>query len=494
MYYLGFDIGSSSIKASIVSKETGKQIGLVQEPEKEMGMISHRAGWAEQDPESWWVHLCKASRRILQETSIDAKEIQAVGISYQMHGLVVLDKSGKVLRPSIIWCDGRAVSIGDKAYEELGADWCTEHLLNSPGNFTASKLKWLADNEPSLYNQIFKIMLPGDYIAYRLTGDILTTVSGLSEGIFWDFQSDSISSELLEYYQIDPNMIPDIAETFGNQGGLSGEAARETGLPEGTPVMYRAGDQPNNALTLNVFQPGEVAATAGTSGVFYAVTDSLKSYQNSGVNNFIHVNHTNENPRIGKLLCINGAGIQYRWLLNNLKVQSYEEMNVMAREVPIGSEGLKIFPFGNGPERMFGNVYSGASFQGLDFNTHSKAHLCRAALEGIAFSMVYGMELLQREGIKPSKLKAGNDNMFRSHIFSQTIANLIDLNIDIYDNTGATGAARACNLSAGDYSFFGEQVENMDFKKRFTPANNREKYLNAYELWREQLEKTINTN
>ena len=493
MYYIGFDVGSSSIKASLVRKDSGAVIAILQEPGEEMEISSPQPGWAEQDPEIWWEHICTATRRILSENSISARDVHGIGISYQMHGLVTVDKNGQILRPSIIWCDGRAVSIGDQAYNELGTQWCTEHLLNTPGNFTASKLKWVATNEAGTYSRIHKIMLPGDYIAYKLTGEINTTVSGLSEGMFWDYQSDSIAEILLNYYQIDKGLIPETVDTFSEQGRLSEKASKETGLAKGTPLLYRAGDQPNNALTLNVFEPGEVAATAGTSGVFYAVTDSLKAFQNSGVNNFAHVNHSIKNTRIGKLLCINGAGIQYRWLQQNLDVHSYEEMNELAEKITIGSEGLSVFPFGNGPERMLGNRHIGASILGLEFNIHSKSHLCRAALEGIAFSMVYGMELLLEEGIEPKILKAGNDNMFRSRIFSQTIANLIDQKIDIYNNTGATGAARACGLSEGDYQSFGKQVEEMDFSNSFSPDENITQFQDAYNTWKEQLLKTINS-
>ena len=492
MYYIGFDIGSSSIKASLVHKDKGSVLAIVQEPKNEMAMISDRPGWAEQDPEIWWEYLCKASKRILHENTVNPDDIHGIGISYQMHGLVAIDKKGKSLRPSIIWCDGRAVSIGEKAYSEIGPQWCTDHLLNSPGNFTASKLKWVAEHEPEIYERIHKFMLPGDYIAYKLTGEIATTKPGLSEGMLWDFKTDSIANTLLDHYKIDADLVPVVVSTFSEQGRVHQNAALQSGLAKGTPVLYRAGDQPNNALTLNVFQPGEIAATAGTSGVFYAITDSLKAYQNSGVNNFVHVNHSENNKRIGKLLCINGAGIQYRWLQQTLDVNSYEEMNALADGIAVGSDGLLVFPFGNGPERVFGNSLLGASVKGLEFNTHSKGHLCRAALEGIAFAMSYGMELLQEEGIRPDVIRAGSDNMFRSKIFSQTIANLIQRNIDIYNNTGATGAARACNLVHGNFSSYAEQVERLDFSNSYNPDNDVHKHRKAYDIWKEQLEKTIN--
>lgn len=492
MYYIGFDIGSSSVKAALVRVDNCAKAEVVSEPSKEMEILSPHPGWAEQNPETWWKHLCKATKRIINRTGISPNDIVAIGISYQMHGLILVDKKGESLRNSIIWCDGRAVDIGNKAYNDLGARICTQKLLNSPANFTASKLKWIKENEPETYKNIHKIMLPGDYIAYRLSGEITTTIPGLSEGIFWDFENNSIADWLLDYYGLEMNHIPSLVDTFSEQGVVSNQAARESGLPEGIPILYRAGDQPNNALTLNVFQPGEVAATAGTSGVLYAVTNSLMAHEDSGVNNFAHVNHEYSNPRIGKLLCINGAGIQYRWLLNNLKVNSYEQMNDLAATVPIGSQNLSIYPFGNGPERMFGNRQPGAGILGLDFNSHTTSHLCRAALEGIAFSLFYGMQLLNNEGMKAKVIRAGNDNMFRAPILAQTITNLVGQEIEIYDNTGAIGAARACSLVKGDFKTYGEQVEKMDLITKYKPDQDVDIHKVIYHSWKQKLDTLIN--
>ncbi len=491
MYFIGFDIGSSSIKVSLVEEESGKPLALVQEPEQEMDMISVHPGWAEQDPELWWKHFCTATKKILHQTKIPPDSIAGIGISYQMHGLVLVDKNGRSLRPSIIWCDGRAVDIGQRAEKNLGIEWCTNHLLNSPANFTASKLKWVAENEAEIFDHIHKIMLPGDYIAFKLTGEIASTISGLSEGIFWDFKESEISQRLLEYYGLSPSIMPPLVSTFGEQGQLTQKAALETGLAKGTAVLYRAGDQPNNALSLNVFEPGEIAATAGTSGVFYAVTDRLETNIHSGVNNFAHVNYAEDRKRIGKLLCINGTGIQYRWLLNNLDVQSYEQMNQLANGVPIGSDGLMIHPFGNGPERMLNNQLLGGQISGLEFNRHTKAHLCRAALEGIAFSFAYGMELLREEDVEPAVIRAGNDNMFRSDIFSQSVVNCIENEISIYNNTGATGAARACILRNGDFKSYGDMVERLDFVNKIIPTQDADADREAYASWKSQLNKIL---
>lgn len=488
MYYLGIDIGSSSIKAALVEIESGKSLGVVQEPKEEMGMFAQKNGWAEQKPNDWWLHICNAITKLKKEYNISRTQIKGIGVSYQMHGLVLLDKQGIPLRKSIIWCDSRAVEIGHNAFAEIGEEKCAAHLLNSPANFTASKLKWVKENERDIYSKIHKFMLPGDYVAYRFSNKMNTTISGLSEGIFWDFKNNSVADFLLEYYGIDASLVPDIVDTFGIQSLVDEKGEEESGIAAGTPIYYRAGDQTNNALSLNVFNPGEVAATGGTSGVVYAVTERLSGKESTRVNNFAHVNYTKSNPIIGKLLNINGAGIQYRWLLNNLAVDSYEEMNILASEIPVGSDGVCLIPFGNGAERMLNNKEIGTRIVNMNLNNHHKGHMCRAALEGIAFSFVYGMEIMKSDGIKPSVIRVGNDNLFRSEIFANTVATLIEQEIEIYNTTGAIGAARAANLHKGDFEAFGKVIMDNDHVMTFMPFKDQKPYLEAYNNWKEELE------
>lgn len=487
MYYIGYDIGSSSVKAALVEAETGKKVIVLNEPQNEMEILSIHPDWAEQDPEMWWKYICTATKRAIKEANIDASKIQGIGISYQMHGLVIVDKDNAPLRNSIIWCDSRAVEIGNTAFAEIGEQKCMEHLLNSPGNFTASKLKWVKENEPAVYNKIAKYMLPGDYIALKLTGEVTTTKNGLSEGMLWDYKENKVADWLLEYYGIDTALTPKIVENFTNQGVVTEKAAAESGLPAGIPIAYRAGDQPNNALSLNVLRPGEVAATGGTSGVFYAVTET-NSGKSTRVNNFVHVNYAESNPRVGKLLNINGAGIQYRWMRNNIGNESYEEMNEKASQINVGSQGLVVIPFGNGAERMFNNKNIGSHILNLNFNIHTNAHLFRASLEAIAFSFVYGMECLKDDNATINVIRAGNDNLFRSEIFSNTVATLIGHEIEIYNTTGAVGAARAVGLTDGDFEKFGSGITTNDHVMTFLPLKNKEEYETAYKKWKQELE------
>ena len=494
MFLLGCDLGSSSVKASIVEVETGLTVGSDFFPKEEAPIKAVRPGWAEQNPEDWWTYMKQAICGAISKAGISGEDIKAIGISYQMHGLVVVDEAKKVLRPSIIWCDSRAVQYGEQAFASIGDEKCLSHLLNSPGNFTAAKLAWIKENEPTVYKSIHKIMLPGDYIAMRMTGDIVTTISGLSEGIFWDFKENRISEDLLSYFGFGKELIADIRPTFGLQGELLPSIAAELGLKKGTPVTYRAGDQPNNALSLNVLNPGEIAATAGTSGVVYGVNDQVNYDMLSRVNTFAHVNHTAEQTRLGVLLCINGVGILNSWMKRTVAPEgfSYDDLNKLAAQVPIGSEGLSILPFGNGAERMLQNKQVDCSIYGLNFNIHTKAHLARAAQEGIVFSFKYGMDIMSNMGIDISVIRAGHANMFLSPIFCEALAGVTGAVIELYDTNGAVGAAKGAGIGAGIYKSPEEAFSSLKKIDIVEPdgfkAND---YCGAYETWKERLEKMI---
>ena len=485
MFLLGYDIGSSSVKASLVEAQTGKCIAQDFFPKQEAPIIAHKQGWAEQDPAMWWENLRLATASVLEQAgNISRKDIKAIGLSYQMHGLVCVDKDMNVLRPSIIWCDSRAVPYGEKALAALGKDYCLEHLLNSPGNFTAAKLAWVKENEPELFGRIWKIMLPGDYIAMRLTETTCTTVSGLSEGIFWDFVKNEPSAPLLDYFGFDERVLPTVAPSFGTQGLLCGKAADALGLPAGIPVSYRAGDQPNNALSLNVFEPGEIASTAGTSGVVYGVIGQVAHDPLSRVNCFAHVNHTAEDPRLGVLLCINGTGILNSWMRRNVAPDvSYAQMNELAEQVPIGSEGVCILPFGNGAERMLENRETGCSIHGMSFNRHNRRHLLRAAQEGIVFSFQYGIEIMEQMGLKVDKIHAGLANMFQSPVFRETLAGVSGATIELFNTDGSVGAAKGAGIGAGIYKDTKEAFSTLEKLAVVTPSN-QDAYREAYERWK----------
>ena len=489
-YLLGIDIGSSSIKTALVDIDTGALAAAAFSPSNEMTIISSRPGFAEQDPGLWWEELVNSLLLLRKQIAFSGDDITAIGISYQMHGLVCVDKNQQPLRPSIIWCDSRAVETGKKAFTSLGEAFCLTNFLNSPGNFTASKLMWVKENEPALYDKIDKVMLPGDYIAMKLTGTAATTVSGLSEGILWNYPKNKLATELLDYYGLDRSLVCDTVDTFCVQGRVSAAAAKIVGLKAGTPVSYRAGDQPNNAYSLNVLQPGEIAATAGTSGVVYGVTDKVEYDPASRVNTFVHVNNTKSDPRYGILLCINGTGILNSWLRKNFfDGFSYNDINQKAAQINIGSDGLLIYPFGNGAERVLENKNPGASLNGLQFNTHHQGHIARAAQEGIVFSLYYGISIMKQMGMQVNKVRAGYANMFLSDVFADAFANTTGATVELYDTDGATGAARAAGLGSGIYSNFSDCYLGMKKIKTIEPSTDKtSRYGGVYEQWKSGLD------
>ncbi|MBR6980516.1 MAG: carbohydrate kinase [Prevotella sp.] len=489
-YLLGFDVGSSSVKASLVDADSGACAASAFFPESEAPIKAVKAGWAEQEPESWWNYAKLSLQKIMADTGAKGEDIKAIGISYQMHGLVCVDKDLQVLRPSIIWCDSRAVPYGEKAFEAIGEENCLGHLLNSPGNFTAAKLAWVKENEPELFDKIYKFMLPGDYLAMRLSGVVNTTISGLSEGMFWDFREKRVADFLMRYFGFDDSLVPDIVPTFSIQSEVCAEAAKELGLKEGTPISYRAGDQPNNALSLNVFNPGEIASTAGTSGVVYGVLGEINYDKKSRVNTFAHVNYTEQLDRLGVLLCINGTGILNAWVRRTIAPEgiSYADMNDFMATVPIGSEGVTIIPFGNGAERVLENKEVGCSIQGVNFNKHGKAHLMRAAQEGIVFSFCYGMEIMQQMGMDIKKIHAGKANMFLSPIFRDTLAGVSGATIELLETDGSVGAAKGAGMGCGFYKDNEEAFSSLKRLAVIEPdESKRKEYLQAYAVWKERL-------
>lgn len=491
-YLLGYDIGSSSIKVSLLDVATGQAVAAVTSPRQEMEISVPQADWAEQRPERWWQECVNATTELKASYGFDTSLVAGIGITYQMHGLVLVDRAGKVLRPAIIWCDSRAVDLGNQAFAEMGEEYCLENFLNSPGNFTASKLKWVRENEPEVYAQIHKIQLPGDYIAFKMSGQLQTTVSGLSEGVFWNFKQQAIAQELLDYYGISADLLPEVVDTFSVQGQLSAEAAQELGLTAGTPISYRAGDQPNNAFSLNVLNPGEIAATAGTSGVVYGITDAPASDPASRVNAFVHVNHTAEQPRNGVLMCMNGTGILNSWLRKMVGEMPYDEMNRRAALAPVGAEGLVFLPFGNGAERILENRPTDAELRGLNFNVHSQNHLLRAAQEGIVFALIYGMNIMRQMGVQVRTVRAGNANMFLSPVFREAFVNAGDVTLELYNTDAAQGAARGAGIGAGVYASAAEAFGGLERILTVEPTNGlREQYQAAYGRWQDALSTII---
>lgn len=481
---LGIDLGSSSIKVSLLEAQSGRLLASAQSPDTEMPIEVPRPGWAEQDPERWWQELRLALSRLRSLVSFQELQFLALGISYQMHGLVCLDRDGSVLRPAIIWCDSRAVQPGAEAFDSLGPDYCLSHCLNSPGNFTASKLAWVRSREPDLFARIHTMLLPGDYLAYRMSGERSTTVTGLSEGILWDFKEGSLARPLLEHFGIPEHIIAPLVPVFGIQGYLQAQAAGELGLPEGIPITYRAGDQPNNAFSLGVLDPGELAATAGTSGVVYGVSEDIRFDERSRVNTFVHVNHQPGRPRNGILMCLNGTGVAYSWLKRHLGMDSYEQMNGLAAQAEAGASGLLFYPFGNGAERILENRHPGAGFRHLDFNRHRQAEVLRSVQEGIVYALNYGMNIMQEAGVSLQCIRAGKANMFLSPLFRDIFVQVSGCRLELFDTDGSQGAARAAGLGAGVYASERACFEGLQLLDSLDPDHRRHQaYQEGYLQW-----------
>jgi xylulokinase len=491
MLLLGIDIGTSSVKVCVVDATDQRVIAAAQYPEQESPIVSLQTGWAEQSPDMWWQQTGQAIALCHKKGGYNPKDIAAIGIAYQMHGLVLVDKNQHVLRNSIIWCDSRAVEIGDKAFEDLGHEACLSHMLNSPGNFTASKLAWVKQNEPEIYDQVDKIMLPGDYIAMKLTGEITTSASALSEGIFFDFQFNGLSKDIIDYFGFNDGLFPIVKPVFSSHGRIKPEVAAALQLTTGIPVTYKAGDQPNNALSLNVLKPGEVAATAGTSGVIYGVSDQLTYDPQSRVNTFAHVNYTNERKRLGVLLCINGTGSLYRWIKNAFgSAVSYPQMNEIAKKAPLGSDGLRILPFGNGAERMLNNKQVGAHLQNIDLNLHTQAHIFRAANEGIACAFRYGLDIMRENGMQPTMIRAGKTNMFLSELFTEAFVNATGIPVELYNNDGSLGAALGAGIGAEIFSSATEAFSNSKVVANVEPTAT-DAFEEVYQDWKAVLDQHL---
>jgi xylulokinase len=450
MYTIGYDIGSSFVKGVLWDEERGEVAAHVTVPDREMPIRAEKADWAEQDPEMWWEAVKAATQRLIDMVPGAGGRVRGIGVSYQMHGLVLLDRDGKVLRPSIIWCDSRATGMGKELEKAVGEEAVRRQLLNSPGNFTVSKLAWVIRNEPETASRIRWVMLPGDWIAYQLTGMVSTTVCGLSEGMLWNFKDHVPHVKALEAAGADPEWIPPVAPNPGDQGVVGSAVGAEMGFAPGARVLFRGGDQPMNAYGLGVDGPGMWAASAGTSGVLYRV-DPVREAEPTGMaNRFAHIGHSAENPAIGTLLCLNGAGIAYAWLRRVMFAgQEYAAINEHVAAVPAGADGVMFHPFGNGAERMLDNRQPGAGWSGIHFNRHGQGHLARAVMEGIVFAFVHGMRHVDPSLPALPVIRAPHAGLFRSELFASMLSTLAGADVQLHAGDGATGAAQGASVALG---------------------------------------------
>lgn len=493
MYFLGIDLGSSSVKLSVLDADKGSCLSSVTAPDFEMEIKAPEFGWAEQDPELWWQYTKHGIAKLANKYQIDLTKIKAIGIAYQMHGLVLTDADLNPVRPAIIWCDSRAAVLGAQSYLQIGEDYCQETLLGSPGNFTASKLKWVKENQPEILAKAAYMMLPGDYIAAKLSGVAQISTSGLSEGTLWNFKEGRLATEIMEQMDIPSELVPEIVPNFGEQATINSAIAKELGFSSDVKITYRGGDQPNNALSLNVLKPGEIATTAGTSAVIYAVSDQDAFDTQSRINTFLHVNNTPEEKRNGVMVCINGSGICYQWLRKLMSAATdelidYEQLNSLAAASEAGAKGLRFYPFGNGVERIFNNKNATSGIQNLNFNMHSASEVVRAACEGIVFAMNFGFDVMKEVGVTGTLVKAGKANLFLSPIFREIFVNTTNTTLELYNTDGAVGAARGAAYGFGYYKTYEEAFENLECLERIEPNPALTKtYADIYNNWKHHI-------
>ncbi|WP_339655368.1 FGGY-family carbohydrate kinase, partial [uncultured Salegentibacter sp.] len=346
---------------------------------------------------------------------------------------------------------------------------------------------------PENFKKASIMMLPGDYIAAKLSETPQISTSGLSEAALWDFSKGKLATEVLDKMGLSEDFIPEIVPSFGDQATVSSAIANELGLDPDTKINYRAGDQPNNAFSLNALKPGDIATTAGTSAVMYAVSAENTFDPESRVNTFLHVNNTEKAKHNGVLLCINGSGILYQWLRKIISVGReelipYEKLNEEAAKVEPGSKGLRFYPFGNGVERIFSNKEVNSGIENLNYNIHQPAHLIRSACEGIVFAMNYGFEVMQSIGVEGKVVRAGKDNLFLSPVFREIFVNTTQTTLELYNTSGAEGAARGAAVGYGFYKEFDDAFTSLKCLERMEPDPKLSKqYQEIYQEWKQNI-------
>lgn len=435
MAFLGIDVGTSSVKVSIVGEDGVILASATAPASSERAINSPNPNWAEQNPEDWWEDAQQAILNLPLEARL---QVEAIGIAYQMHGLVLVDSQFQPVRPSIIWCDGRNIQESQILAESLGLDALENRLLNKPGTLTLAKLAWVAEHEPETLAKAHTFGLPGDFIAYKLTGEWSTTKSGYSEMVGWDFGASIPFEEGFRKagWKLP---LPEARPNLEEGAPIQKVIAEKLGLPPSARVTYRAGDQPNNAFGLGVLQQGETAISAGTSGVLYGIGDSSPGLH-EGINRFLHVN-----SQIGVLMCLNGVGsalafARRTWFQN----QSYEALSELASQA--NPENCPyFFPFGNGAERILSErAFSG--FTELDFNRHNLPELARSVFEGIAFAYRLGSEKMEKAGCLSKVVNGTESGLLKSSFFAQLLANELQVELILSEGDGSTAAARGAAL------------------------------------------------
>jgi xylulokinase len=488
---MGIDVGTTATRA-IVVRPDGHVAGAATVGHPPIQMP--KAGWAEQNPEDWWHATIEAVRTAVERSGAAGAEIASIGLSGQMHGVTLLDKANVVLRPAIIWCDQRTQPQCDWITNRVGAERLIR-LVSNPAitGFSAPKLLWIRDHEPRLYERAAHLLLPKDYVRLRLTGEFATDVSDASGTLVFDVVNRRWSEEVLEILQIDRAILPVARESVEVSGAISSEAALLTGLRARTPVMAGAGDQAASAVGNGIVSPGLASATLGTSGVIFSYTDSPKMDPQGRVHTFCHAV-----PRKWHVMGVTqGAGLSLRWFREQLGeseawyarqtgVDAYEIIIEEASKIPPGSDSLLFLPYLMGERTPHLDPRARGMWFGLTA-AHTRGHLIRSILEGVAFSLRDSIEILRELRIPVNQVRASGGGS-RSSLWRQIQAEIYGEKVaSLRESEGsAYGAALLAGVGSGIYSSVGEAAqETVKVLNEVSPhSGNAAHYDKLYGVYR----------
>ena len=480
-YILGLDVSTTGSKALLIDT-TGAVMGTASSPHT---LSTPKPLWSEQDPEMWWEAVSNSIRNLIAQTGVDPKEIDAVGLTGQMHGLVLLDAQGEVLRPAILWNDQRCQAQCDEIHERVGK----EKFIQISGNvaltgFTAPKILWVAENEPHVYARVSHVLLPKDYIRYKLTGELAMDKADGSGTVLFDLKARDWSDELLETLDIPREWMPPTFEGPQITGEVDEMAASLTGLMKGTPVTAGGGDQAAGAVGVGAVEPGIVGLVVGTSGVIFATTPAPLIEPEGRLHAFCHAA-----PGLWHFMgvMLSAAG-SLQWYRDTLApYMSFDELLREAESVPAGSEGLLFLPYLSGERTPHPDPLARGAFIGLTLR-HSRGHMTRAVLEGVAFGLKDSFNLIRNAGLEQISQVRASGGGTKGALWRQILADVLESELVSVNTTegGAFGAALLAGVGVGAWSDVATACrETIHITGKTTPNTaNFQAYRDAYEIYR----------
>jgi xylulokinase len=480
-YYIGIDASTTATKALLID-EQGTVVAVAA---TEYGFETPRPLWSEQHPDLWWDGTVNSIRQVLATSGVDGTAVKAIGLTGQMHGLVLLDEGGRVLRPAILWNDGRTAPECDEIRRRVGR----QRLIQITGNdaltgFTAPKILWVKNHEPDIYGRVRHILLPKDYVRFRLTGTPAMDKADGSGTILFDLQTRDWSPEVVEALEIDSDWLPPTFEGTAVTGTLSAEAAERTGLVVGTPVVAGGGDQAAGAVGVGAVEPGIVSLALGTSGVVFASANEPAIEPDGRLHAFCHA-VPDKWHMMGVMLSAAGS---LRWFRDTLAPgEEFSTLVGAAESIPAGSEGLLYLPYLTGERTPYPDPLARAGFIGLTVR-HTRDHMTRAVLEGVAFGLRDSFELMSKAGLPPARQVRISGGGARSQLWRQILADVLQAELVTVNTTegAAYGAALLAAVGMGAFGSVGEACATaVGVTGSDSPGPNREAYQELYPFYRQ---------